>query len=252
MHTILKENPSKTVWPHQKEMTLVKVLRMQLLVCGNIDTNVCWLAGSEYDCLLAHFFRAILFHYLSFMKVYTTEQKYYVRQNLSMCTYTHLSGVQYRKVMFSFGLGARPLNHEDSSDYEATEEGLNQEEEEKEEEEEEKKVEQGHRFFNTTSFSSGDDEDDYEPVVDATFEMTLTRDRGLRLRQPFRFNRIVQNMEEGVVLTELEQMKRLWWSLGDIIAAQEEIQRDRDRALEDSERKQDESSLKRGFSQVDK
>ena len=82
--------------------------------------------------------------------------------------------------------------------------------------------------------------------------MTLTRDSGLRLRQPYRFNRIVQNMEEGVVLTELEQMKRLWWSLREIIAAQEEIQRDRDRELEDSERKQDESSLKRGFSQVDK
>jgi hypothetical protein len=113
---------------------------------GNLDTNVCWLAGSEYDCLLAHFFRAILFHYLSFMKVYTTEQKYYVRQNLSLRTYTHISGVQYRKVMFSFGLGARPLNHEDSSDYEATEEGLNQEEEEEEgkdegEGKEEKKVE---------------------------------------------------------------------------------------------------------------
>ena len=30
---------------------------------GNKVTNVCWNAGSEFDCLLAHFFRAVLLHH---------------------------------------------------------------------------------------------------------------------------------------------------------------------------------------------
>jgi hypothetical protein len=74
---------------------------------GNKNSNVCWKVGSEYDCLLSHFFRAILFHYLSFVKVYTKKQKYYVRQNMMLQTYTHeTTGVQYRKVVLRFGIGA--------------------------------------------------------------------------------------------------------------------------------------------------
>jgi hypothetical protein len=87
-------------------------------------------------------------------------------------------------------------------------------------------------FFRTQSFSSGSEEEDsYEPVVDATFEMTLCLDGGLRLRQPARFNKILQTFERGLVFSETEQMEKMYENLGAIIAVRKEMQREIDREL---------------------
>ena len=83
---------------------------------GNKITNVCWKADSEYDCLLAHFFRAVLYHYLSFLKLYIMKQKYYVRKNLTLNTYRSKAGIMYRKVVLDFGIGTHIYNRPDSSD----------------------------------------------------------------------------------------------------------------------------------------
>jgi hypothetical protein len=194
---------------------------------GNKHTNVCWKVGSEYDCLLAHFFRAILFHYLSFMKEYTTVQKYYVKHNLTLQTFRdEITGFWYRKVVFQFSLGAHPLDRADNSDDEIPEEYLHQgsgsedEKEEKEEKEEkderdEEQVERfRRRFFNTTSFSSDEQEEEENEErtaeeEDSTLVVTLRADGSSTLHQPLHYRRITQIVEAGRIIAESEQLGAL-------------------------------------------
>jgi TPP-dependent indolepyruvate ferredoxin oxidoreductase alpha subunit len=86
--------------------------------------------------------------------------------------------------------------------------------------------------------------------------MTICRDGSVGLRQPARFNRILLNMEEGVVLTETDQMRVMWRTLGDIIQVREKMEQEvaRERAIEREQEQdmEDEArGVKRPFSQVD-
>jgi hypothetical protein len=106
--------------------------------------------------------------------------------------------------------------------------------------------------------ADGEEDEEIEPVVDATFGMTICRDGSVGLRQPARFNRILLNMEEGVVCTETDQMRMTWRTLGDIIQVREKMEQEvaRERAIEreqeqDMEDEAEARGVKRPFSQVD-
>ena len=89
-----------------------------------------------------------------------------------------------------------------------------------------------------------------------TSASTLCRDGSVGLRQPARFNRILLNMEEGVVCTETDQMRVMWRTLGEIIQVRERMEQEvaRERAVEREQEEDMEDEVrgvKRPFSQVD-
>jgi hypothetical protein len=84
--------------------------------------------------------------------------------------------------------------------------------------------------------------------------MTICRDGSVGLRQPARFNRILLNMEEGVVHAYRD--KAMWRTLGDIIQVREKMEQEvaRERAIEreqELEMEDETRGVKRPFSQVD-
>ena len=48
------------------------------------DTNACFARETNYEVYLCHFFRTVLFHCLSFMKLFTKKQWWEVRENLQL------------------------------------------------------------------------------------------------------------------------------------------------------------------------
>jgi hypothetical protein len=132
---------------------------------GNKYTNVCWRVGSEYDCILSYYFRAVLYHFMSFLKLYTTKQKFYVRENLTLKTYNSKSGVLYRKVVLYFSISAYYDGRPDSSDDEPIyleqdddDEHVGQAVEKKEVEKKDYRM----GIWTRQSFSSGEDDEEEE------------------------------------------------------------------------------------------
>ena len=117
------------------------------LVDPNVK-NVCWLAGSVFDMMLAHLFRSVLFYFLAIMKLYTTKQRYYVVNNLEMQTLMSPAGVQYRRVDLDFNIALHNEDRANSSD-EEVKGGDEDDEEEEEEEEEEDDEEEESKGFDT-------------------------------------------------------------------------------------------------------
>jgi hypothetical protein len=85
---------------------------------GGTVNNVCWRAGkdTEYDYMLMHFFCGALFLILSFMKLYTTKQRFYVKRNLVVQTHASSTGVVYRRVDIKHIVGLHNDERANSSD----------------------------------------------------------------------------------------------------------------------------------------
>ena len=163
------------------------------------DTNACFLRESQYEVYLCHFFRTVVFHCLSFMKQFTGNNQWWeVSENLKLEVDLTPKGKDYWKVNFDFVIVRKVDNDGDSSDEDSDEE---------------------------------DDDSvslhDYRSRAEEnTFQMSLHADRSVGMYQPLSFTRIVQTVDEGVVISELEQMIRMRDTLNGIILAQQQIQRD--------------------------
>ena len=197
---------------------------------GGTVGNVCWRAGegTEYDYMLMHFFRGVLFHILSFVKLYTTKQRYYVKRNFVVQTHVSSAGVVYRRVDIKHVVGLRDDDRANSSDEEeqATLKG-----------DVVAAVPNVNQFFFDTTFgddSSDEGESDNEVPLhdyrsrsaDETFQLFVHADGSVGMYQPNSFTRIVQKVDKGVKITELEQMIILRNTLNGIIQARQQIQRD--------------------------
>ena len=197
---------------------------------GGTVNNVCWRAGkdTEYDYMLMHFFRGALFLILSFMKLYTTKQRYYVERNFVVQTHVSSAGVVFRRVDIKHVVGLRDDDRANSSDEEeqATLKG-----------DVVAAVPNVNQFFFDTTFgddSSDEGESDNEVPLhdyrsrsaDETFQLFVHADGSVGMYQPNSFTRIVQKVDKGVKITELEQMIILRNTLNGIIQARQQIQRD--------------------------
>ena len=200
---------------------------------GGTVNNVCWRAGkdTEYDYMLMHFFRGALFLILSFMKLYTTKQRFYVKRNLEVQTHTSTTGVVYRRVDIKHIVGLHDDERANSSD---------------EGEDAVPKIKPSVRASNLDSDSSIDGDSDNENEgdneislhdyrgrsADKTFQIFVHADGSVGMFQPNSFTSIVQKVDKGVEIPELEQMIILRNTLNGIIQARQQMQRDQQRSVQ--------------------
>ena len=189
------------------------------LVDPNVK-NVCWLAGSVFDMMLAHLFRSVLFYFLAIMKLYTTKQRYYVVNNLEMQTLTSPAGVQYRRVDLDFNIALHNEDRANSSDEEVKggdeddEEEEEEEEEEDDEEEESKGLDTRKRIRGPFTFdapihlnSDGEAQEEEEREYEATYSVRISGGAVMTVN-PTRFNRI-ESYDEDHSMIESVHMRKM-------------------------------------------
>ena len=170
--------------------------------------NICWLEGSEYDVHIAHYLRAVLFHFLSIVQHILGHQPYRVHENLIMVNASSPEcNTPYREVELIFSLELHLPSHlNEGSDDDVKREHV---------------VE---NVWNDGESDVDDQDRDPEPEVSVeeepepevssdeeehTFSVILGADGTTTTYRPEAFTRITQTMESGRVQTEEEQMEKL-------------------------------------------
>ena len=205
---------------------------------GGTVSNVCWRAGledTEYDYMLMHFFRGALFLILSFMKLYTTgKQRFYVKRNFVLQTHVSSAGVVYRRVDIRHIVGLHVNDRANSSD--EGEDAKHKEEVVGTVPNVKPSVLNSNLGSDVSNSGNCDNQvllHDYRSrSADKTFQVFVHADRSVGMYQPNTFNNIAQRVDEGVQIAELDQMIIMWNTLGGIIQARQQIQRDQQRFVQ--------------------